>query len=90
MKSSRIVIFLFSVMLGLGILCVVFPKDGLQIGSIRLEFPDLAYALDAKTEEVTDTLSEELEQEDSMETAEAVEQFKGLTDAQEEIGRAHV
>ena len=83
MKSSRIVIFLFSVMLGLGILCVVFPKDGLQIGSIRLEFPDLAYALDAKTEVVADTLSEELEQEDSMETAEAVEQFKGLTDAQE-------
>ena len=64
MKSSRIVIFIFCVLAGLSLLCVIFPAEGLQIGDFRLEFPSLAYALDAEPKEdflPIDTLEEEPE-----------------------------
>lgn len=35
-------------MAGLGLLCLLFPVDGLQLGTIKLEFPTLAKALDAE------------------------------------------
>ena len=86
MKSSRIVLFIFSVMLGLGILCVIFPKDGIQIGSIHLNFPDLAYVLDAEGEEEEadeNMIPEDLEPEDTLEVAEPDEQLQALLNAKE-------
>ena len=86
MKSSRIVLFIFSVMLGLGILCVIFPKEGIQIGSIHLNFPDLAYVLDADEKEEKEdeyTIPEDLEPEDTLEVAEPDEQLLALMNAKE-------
>lgn len=83
MKSSRIVLFIFSVMFGLGILCVIFPKDGIQIGSIHLNFPDLAYVLDAKPDEVADTIPDDLEPEDTIEVTGPDEQLQALMNAKE-------
>lgn len=41
MKLYKIVIFIFSVILGLAFISIVFPKDGITIGNIKLEFPTL-------------------------------------------------
>lgn len=49
MKRSRIIVFIFSIIAVLGLLCLVFPKDGIGIGSMRLTFPalsDMLYASD--------------------------------------------
>lgn len=45
MKSSRVVLFIFSVLLTLGILCVVFPAEGVTLGGMTLGFPSLEQAL---------------------------------------------
>lgn len=38
MKSSKVVIFIFSVMAMLAVLCAFFPKDGIDVGSAHLSF----------------------------------------------------
>jgi len=41
MKARKIVIFIFSVLAALAVLCAIFPKDGITIGNIHFEFPTL-------------------------------------------------
>ena len=41
MKAKKIVIFIFGVIAALAVLCAIFPKDGITIGSFHFEFPTL-------------------------------------------------
>ena len=41
MKAWRITIFLFSVLLMLGVLCAFFPKEGVELGPVELRFASL-------------------------------------------------
>lgn len=54
MKAWRITIFLFSVLLMLGVLCAFFPKEGVELGPVELRFASLEDFLPA---EPADTLS---------------------------------
>lgn len=54
MKPYKVVLFIFSVLLGLALLCLVFPKDGITLGSVKLEFPSLAEALSAPEPDAAD------------------------------------
>lgn len=45
MKSSRVVLFIFSVIFLLGTLCAVFPAAGVNLGGASLRFPTLEQAL---------------------------------------------
>jgi len=64
MKSYKVVIFIFSVILLLGVLCAFFPAEGVTIGQMTLNFPTLEQALDggksaaAKEEEPGETPEE--------------------------------
>jgi len=72
-------------MLGLGFLCAFFPQDGIQIGSIHLRFPDLAYALDAEQkDEVIDTIPLDTIPEDTVEVKGPDEQLQVLMEAKED------
>lgn len=55
MKAWRITLFIFSVLLMLGVLCAFFPKDGLDLGSVHLRFAQLE---DYLPQEAADTLEE--------------------------------
>ena len=55
MKAWRITIFLFSVLLMLGVLCAFFPKEGVELGPVELRFASLEDFLPA---EPADTLEE--------------------------------
>lgn len=46
MKAYKILIFIFSVIAALAVLCVVFPKDGIQVGPWHWEFPTLTEVLE--------------------------------------------
>lgn len=41
MKAYKILIFIFSVIILLGLLCSFFPREGVQLGSMSLEFPSI-------------------------------------------------
>lgn len=41
MKAYKILLFIFSVIAALGLLCSFFPSEGLQVGPVSLEFPSL-------------------------------------------------
>ena len=41
MKAYKILLFILSVMVILGLMCSFFPREGVQIGSISLEFPSI-------------------------------------------------
>ena len=41
MKAHKILIFIFSVIALLGLLCSFFPREGVQLGDISLEFPSI-------------------------------------------------
>lgn len=45
MKPHKTVIFIFAVILGLAFICLIFPKDGIRMGNITLEFPTLSEAI---------------------------------------------
>ncbi len=48
MKPFQIVYFLAFVFLGLGVLSVIFPKNGIQIGKLTLEFPTVSEVFNQK------------------------------------------
>ena len=54
MKPRYIVVFIISLLAGLALLCMLFPKGGIRIGDMTLRFPALAEAL-AVPEEPSDT-----------------------------------
>ena len=41
MKAYKILLFIISVMVILGLMCSFFPREGVQIGKISLEFPSI-------------------------------------------------
>ena len=45
MKSSKVVLFIFAVLLMLGALCAVFPASGVSFAGTTLSFPTLEQAL---------------------------------------------
>mgnify|MGYP004447250091 CR=1 FL=1 len=59
MKAYKTVIFIFSILGILAILCLVFPTEGVKAGSITLEFPTLAEVLAVKEKSVEPELSPE-------------------------------
>lgn len=61
MKLLKTLLFAYALMLLLAIVAIIFPKEGLQIGSSRLEFPALDEALDmgANTAVVKESLTPE-------------------------------
>ncbi len=64
MKSYKTLLFIVCLLLGLALLASLFPRDGLRVGDVLLEFPSLSSVLgDEEEEEVevaeVDTLSPE-------------------------------
>ena len=45
MKAWKTVIFIFATLIGLALICLFFPKDGIKTGDANLEFPTLTAAL---------------------------------------------
>ena len=61
MKAYKVVLFIFAVIALLGVLCMVFPQDGLQVGSLDLRFPTLSEVLSPADEaEMPEESPEEL------------------------------
>jgi len=58
MKPRYIVLFIISLLAGLALLCVFFPKGGIRVGETTLRFPALTEVLDVPEEPVdTDTVA---------------------------------
>ncbi len=53
MKARNIVIFIFGVLAVLAAVCTIFPKDGITIGNIHLEFPTLDEILTVESKSTT-------------------------------------
>lgn len=52
MKAYKTTLFIFAIIGLLALLCLFFPKDGVQIGPLELEFPSLEEVLGAPTDTV--------------------------------------
>lgn len=65
MKSRRIVFFIFGVIALLALVSIIYPSDGIKIGSATLRFPSLAEVLKAggNAEEPAPLTPEEIERE---------------------------
>lgn len=58
MKPRYIVLFIVCLLLGLALLCMLFPRGGIRLGNTTLRFPALAEVLDVPEEPVdTDTIA---------------------------------
>lgn len=58
MKPRYIVLFIVCLLLGLVLLCMLFPRGGIRLGNTTLRFPALAEVLDVPEEPVdTDTIA---------------------------------
>ncbi len=58
MKPRYIVLFIVCLLLGLALLCMLFPRGGIRLGNTTLRFPALAEVLDVPEETVdTDTIA---------------------------------
>lgn len=55
MKAKVIVIFIFGVLAALAVICSIFPADGITIGNIKLEFPNLSEVLAVKDSHNTES-----------------------------------
>lgn len=53
MKAYKITLFIFSIIFALGLICYFFPTDGIQVGSIDLEFPSLSDVLGNDQDSIT-------------------------------------
>lgn len=60
MKASRILLFIVSVIALLGVLCSFFPRDGVNVGPVGLEFPSVGEMLVGAAEEEDSESPEEL------------------------------
>lgn len=73
MKAWKTVIFIFTVLAALAIICAVFPKDGITIGNVTFEFPSLTEALtpaSASNQPAEEEVDEEVQQQlDALHTA---------------------
>lgn len=58
MKAYKILIFIFSVIIALGMLCSFFPRGGVRIGPVSLEFPSLEDILIGEAEDNTESPEE--------------------------------
>lgn len=58
MKSYKVVLFVFSTIFLLGVLCAVFPEGGLKVGAVELRFPTLREALGGRQAEEDEQLVE--------------------------------
>lgn len=61
MKASRILLFIFSVIALLAVLCSFFPREGVRVGSTTLEFPALSDILNEEPEDPGESPEELLE-----------------------------
>lgn len=70
MKSYKTLFFIFCLLAGLALLACFFPREGIHVGGVCLEFPSLASVLDDGGEVETDSLEtdtiEELSPEELM------------------------
>ena len=58
MKHRYLVLFIVCLLLGLALLCMLFPRGGIRLGNTTLRFPALAEVLDVPEEPVdTDTIA---------------------------------
>ncbi len=57
MKPRNIVLFIISLLVGLAMLCMLFPRGGIRLGNMTLRFPALSEVLDVAEEPVdTDSI----------------------------------
>ena len=57
MKPRYIVLFIISLLVGLAMLCMLFPRGGIRLGNMTLRFPALSEVLDVAEEPVdTDSI----------------------------------
>ena len=66
MKSYKIVLFIFLIIAALGVVCAVFPPEGITIGSFKLRFPTLEKVLVRNHEPARDIEKEFKEKEIAM------------------------
>lgn len=55
MKARTIVVFIFSILAGLALICLVFPAEGIKVLGTLYEFPSLEEALSRSSKEENDT-----------------------------------
>lgn len=75
MKNYKTVLFMVAVLAGLAFICIVFPKDGIQIGHVKLEFPDLREVMavdDDKEQSADDVMAQRKLQLAKAEKAKAI------------------
>lgn len=90
MKAYKTNLFIFSIIIVLGILCYVFPSEGIQIGTIELEFPSLDDVLGQK-EDSSEVITESPEELLARRLTEMrlQEEAQYLTYFQQNAGRIH-
>ena len=66
MKSYKIVLFIFLIIAALGVVCAVFPPEGITIGTLKLRFPTLEKVLVRNHEPARDIEKEFKEKEIAM------------------------
>ncbi|MCF0211903.1 MAG: hypothetical protein HUK17_03295 [Bacteroidales bacterium] len=82
MKSHKTLLFLTCVIALLALICVVFPKDGLNLGFTTLHFPSLHKVL-VKEEDTSldDLLAEEQHQQELQSLADSVAYYRQMLDS---------
>ena len=70
MKSYKTLLFIISLFVGLALLSVLFPRDGVRIGGILWEFPTIASVLGESPEEMVE---EEVQEADTLSPEELME-----------------
>lgn len=83
MKISKILLFIAGVLAGLALICVLMPKEGIQIGGVHLEFPTLTEVMTASSNEEDDSTAnispeELMAQRVSAIQGERVEEFRSF------------
>lgn len=68
MKAYKTVIFIFCVLLGLALVSIVFPKDGVELCGVKFEFPSLTEALTTEAMATAQTEEEAAAIEDQVAT----------------------
>lgn len=56
--ASTVLKFVFSIFGALALLCIIFPDDGITIGSIKYEFPSLSEVFEVSNDSTTTTVDE--------------------------------
>ena len=73
MKSYKILIFIILLLLGLALMSMLFPRNGIRLGSVLLEFPTMEDVMGRAEEELAEVEAEEEEAADTLSPEELME-----------------